>query len=561
MTRLLPVGNNPLAGLIATKEGRRLLSLKSPSFFAAHYMGLKYLPHQERWLTKSKELVDRAKRNLSKEKLLVLAPRGHGKSYLSLIHAVWRLVTDRDCTILIVSATAGQAEKRLKAIRQYLEDPKIVADWASDDMQPFQDETTSWLNNRIYLKRAGKIIDPSIEAIGIGGAVTGAHVDLIILDDVEDSTTAASEALRRRSKEWLGGTLMPILNRGGLLLTIGTRKGTNDLYGDMLKDPTTTAIVDSAIIRFPTSYSFVSERVDGRDVYTDVLIEGEEHAAVLWKEERPLKFLLMELATVGSKMFAREMQNQPVSDDDAVFHTHWIEAAQARGKDYSFGEVPEEIESLVVGIDLALNTDPTIAAKNDSDYTVLTALAVTITGDRYLIGLERFRGVSPDELYSRVIKFCKQQPFLVSEVRIEKNSFGALHALALKGRTDLPLREHHTTKRNKAEGIARVAVLLENGKVVLPNRTVEDQNRVRWLTDELLTFPFNKHDDTVMSLVIAEQAALSSGFAYNISFGDSAIEFHGTGTAKTYALEAEEVTLEGLWREISEGWVENNSDD
>lgn len=548
-----------LSRLIAQKSGRRLLSIKSPVFFATYYMGLQYLKHQDAWLEKAMLLTDSAKQRLSKEKLLVLAPRGHGKSYLSLIYAVWRLVTDRNCTILIVSATAGQAEKRLKAIRQYLEDPKIIEDWASDDLPPFQDETTSWLNNRIYVKRSGKIIDPSIEAIGIGGATTGAHVDVIILDDVEDSTTANSDALRRRSKEWLGGTLMPILNRGGLLLTIGTRKGTNDLYADMLNDPTTHAIVNSAILKFPRDYKFVIERVDGRDVVKDIVIEGEDEAEVLWPEERPLRFLLMELATVGSKMFAREMQNQPVSDDDAVFKTPWIEAAERRGASYKIGELPEGVETLVVGVDLALNTDEAIAKKNDSDYTVLTCLAATVEGDRYLVDLERFRGVTPDELYNRVVSFCKRQPALVSEVRIEKNNFGALHALALRGRSDLPLREHQTTRKSKTDGIARIAVLFENGKFILPTRTMEDKEKIKWLTDELLTFPYGKHDDCVLSLTIAEFATISGGFSYHFAMGDKVFgESPSKQDTVVYDDAAEDLSLQQIWKEISEGWTEND---
>lgn len=553
--------DNAVAQLVTHKEGRRLLSLKSPSFFAAYYMGLKYLKHQDRWLTKATELANTAKARKSKEKLLVLAPRGHGKSYLSLIHAVWRLCTDRNCTILIVSATAGQAEKRLKAIRAYLEDPKIIADWGSDDLPPFQDETTSWLTNRIYLKRDGKIIDPSVEAIGIGGAVTGAHVDIIILDDVEDSTTANSDALRRRSKEWLNGTLLPILNRGGLLLTIGTRKGSNDLYADMLADPTTYAIVDSAIIKYPTSYEFIVERQDGRDVLKDIIIEGEDEAEVLWPEERPLRFLLMELATVGSKMFAREMQNKPISDDDAVFKTEWVTAAQARGKDYSFGDVPADCESFVVGIDFALNTNPDVARRNDSDYTVLTCLAADSAGNRYLVDMERFRGLTPDEMYSRVVNFCKRQPLMVAEVRVERNSFGMLHALALKGRTDLPLREHLTTKKSKNEGIARIAVLLENGKFIFPHRTQEDKNRVRVLADELLTFPLGAHDDTVMSLSIAESALLTASFAYSFALSDKVVSDNRAGTQHEEHYDeavAEEQTLEDIWKEISEGWTDND---
>jgi hypothetical protein len=105
-----------------------------------------------------------------------------------------------------------------------------------------------------------------------------------------------------------------------------------------------------------------------------------------------------------------------------------------------------------------------------------------------------------------------------------------LHALALKGRTDLPLREHLTTKKSKNEGIARIAVLLENGKFIFPHRTQEDKNRVRVLADELLTFPLGAHDDTVMSLSIAESALLTASFAYSFALSDKVVSDNRAGT-------------------------------
>ena len=548
-----------LAQLLTTKEGRRLLSLKSPSFFASYYMGLKCLKHQDNWINTAYKLFGKAKLTKSKEKLMVLAPRGHGKSVLSLILAVWRLCTDRDCTVLIVSATAGQAEKRLKAIREYLEDPKIIADWASDDLLPFRDASTSWLNNRIYLKREGKIIDPSLEAIGIGGAITGAHVDMIILDDVEDSITAASDAMRRRSREWFGGTLMPILNRGGLMLTIGTRKGSNDLYGDMLKDPTTIAIVDQAILEWPTSYTFEMERVGGRDVVKHIHIEGEEFAKVLWPEERPLRFLLTEMATVGKQMFFREMQNSPLAGDDAVFNPDWVDQAQQRGRGLVLGKGALQVmngmlDYIVVGCDLALNLDGGKAKSSDSDYTVLIALAIMKNGDRLLLDISRFRGASPAELYMRVESFCRGLPEPPREIRVERNSFGALHVAGLRGRSDLPYREHQTTQRSKQEGLSRVATLLENGKYILPVGDSDSRGKVQPLVDELVGFPYHKHDDTVLALSIAEHAAMSS-FQHTIFIGDKQISSDGsTGDYQNYAQEAESEVLDTLWSSLRDGW-------
>ncbi len=539
--------------LVGTKEGRRLLSIKSPMFFAKYYMGLDYLPHQEKWISEAMRLMDKADRESTKEKLLVLAPRGHGKSYLALILCVWWLVTDRDKTILIVSATASQAEKRLKAVRGYLESKRIIDDWASGDLPPLRDDTTSWLNNRIYIKREGNLIDPSIEAVGIGGSITGGHIDRIILDDVEDSTTANSEAFRRRSTEWLGGTLLPILNRKGLLLTIGTRKGSNDLYGDMLRDATTTAIVDSAIKVFPRSYEFVMENRAGRDTIVDVKIEGEDEAEVLWAEGRPLRYLLTEMASMGREAFFREMQNQPISDDDSVFKPSWVGLALKKGELMSLGEMPEGVTSISVGIDLSLNTDSGHAKRVDSDYSVLIAIGVNKAGDRFLIDMDRFRGLTPDSLYGRIVGFCSRLPIAPSQVRVERNNFGALHAMALKGRTDLPIREHQTTKKSKTEGLSSLAVLLENGKMIIPSATESDKARTRPLVDELVTFPYGKHDDSVLALTIALEAVKESGFHYSVSVGG--VEISELGREITdiseYEQKIDEMNRKSIWDSVN----------
>ena len=139
--------------LIKSKEGRRALSLHSPIFFATYYMDFHYVNHQERWIDACVRLTKEAQSRNTKEKLLLLAPRDHGKSYLSILYTVWRLCTDRNATILFVSATSGQAEKRLRMVRKFLESQKVIDDWASDDLPPFRTPDTKWINTQIYLNR------------------------------------------------------------------------------------------------------------------------------------------------------------------------------------------------------------------------------------------------------------------------------------------------------------------------------------------------------------------------------------------------------------------------
>lgn len=537
--------------LINTKEGRRLLAIHSPIFFAVYYMQFDHVDHQEKWINEAVKLTKDATANYSKEKLLLLAPRDHGKSYLSIMYTVWRLCTDRNAKILFISATAGQAEKRLRLVKKFLESDRIINDWACDDMPPFKDNTTKWINTQIYLVRDQESIDPSLEAVGAGGAVTGGHFDVLVLDDVDDDKTTYSAGVRRKTRDWLSGTIQPVLTRGGFMLVVGTRKHSDDIYAHMLKDPTFNVIHDKAIIKYPEKYSFITE-VDnkGRDVIKDVQITGE--SVVLWSKQRPIEYLLKERATVGTRLFTREFQNEVQDADDQLFKNAWVDSALARGSVLGLREIPQVDKLRVVQAwDLALVSDAQKAEKNDSDYTVGITWGSDTQGNRYLLDITRFRGVTPSELYRRIETFYYKWQKHVNVVAIERNNFGQLHSLNLKTRSDIPFREHQTTNKSKNSvftGVPRLAVLFENNKVVLPSRDKDDRDTLDPLIQELTGFGVEAHDDTVLCLSIAEATIQSINFEYSVIINDKELNMFGeTVSSKGYVNEAEDLHLEKLW--------------
>ena len=539
-----------ISDLVKSVEGRRLLSLHSPMFFAVYYMGFEFVSHQEKWINECVRLTKLAQEHNSKEKLLLLAPRDHGKSYLSILYTVWRLCTDRNAKILFVSATSGQAEKRLRLVKTYLESEAVIADWASGDLPPFRTPSTKWINTQIYLNRDVESIDPSLEAVGAGGAVTGGHFDVLVLDDVDDDKTTYTAGVRRKTREWLSGTIQPVLTRGGVMLVVGTRKHADDIYAHMIKDPTFNLIHDRAIIKMPDSYQFVTE-VDrtGRDVIKDITVQGEHE--VLWSKHRPIEYLLKERATVGSRLFTREFQNEVQDADDAMFKTDWIDAALMRGRTLGLREMPPADKLRVVQAwDLALVTDPTKAEKNDSDFTVGICWASDEAGHRYLLDFARFRGVSPHELYRRIELFYERWRQYVTVVAVEKNNFGQLHTLSLKQRSDLPLREHQTTARSKSSaltGVPRLTVLFENDKITLPARDKDDRDALEPLITELQGYGVEAHDDTVLALSIAEATLQATSFEYSVSFGES-VQLDMWGDNVTgWERDAEDAHMMKLW--------------
>ena len=542
--------------LLSTPAGRRLLARYSPEFFNTYYLGWSVPKHQVNWLEQMEDLYKTARRNNSKEKLLLLSPRDHGKTFAITSFIIRQLCLNRNLKFLLISATAGQAEKRVRMIKSLLLSDKITEDWASNGMPAFKTAEDKWISTQIYLNRDTPSVDPTLEAIGAGGAITGAHVDFIILDDVEDDRTVYSASLRAKTRDWLRGTIQPVLSKKGMMIVVGTRKNGDDLYHHMLEDPTFHVINDPAIVKWPDSYEFITE-IDkkGREVITGVDVKGDYE--VLWPEERPIEYLLKELRAVGEALFFRELQNQPISSSDQIFKSEWIDSAQFRGKDYSFKSPPRLNDlTIVQGYDLSLVFDPTKAKKNDSDYTVGITWGKDKDGNRWILDIYRERGITPQQLKDAIVRNYNKWNGHVKLIYMERNAFGALHLLDLQTETDLPIKGHLTTAKNSMKGnINMLSLLFENGKVIIPSATVADDDITSPLIGELVSWPAGKHDDMISALMIAEYAMRDPAinFKHNFSFddkdpvvGESAVP----SSFDEYKQEAEREHNEKLWDDI-----------
>ena len=555
-----------VAELLATSEGRRALSIQSPVFFDTYYCGMRFAKHREVWLETFHKTMHDAKERNKKNKLMVLAPRDHGKTEAGVSVALRTICLNRNVRILWICESSTQAEKRMRRVKSLLESDLITGDWCSaeeDGYGPFRKtDNDRWMSTQVYVHRSLQSVDPTLEAVGANSSVTGGHFDLIIADDLEDDRTVYSASQRKKTRDWFRGTISPMLSVGGTMVVIGTRKHHDDLYSHIIGDPTFRIMQDKAISRWPDSYKFLMEKDQyNREVITGVKIDGD--ADVLWKEERPIEYLLQERQSVGSRLFAREFQNEVQDDSAAAFRMEWLETAKSKGKEFSLYKIPD-IEGLdiVQGWDLALVTDSEAAENRDTDFTVGVTWGRDPEGNRYLLGLCRRRGLSQAQLQAVVVQEYLRFNSRPRIVAVEKNNFGELHFMGLQRSTDLPLKPHLTTGKNKADpwdGVPSLSVLFENGKVILPTGDLESRDAIKPLVDELWGLGRERHDDTVMALWIAETVLRKNSFVYQVSFCEG-VEFEGVADERAIgsdggealaidpvAKEAQDKHLEGMW--------------
>ena len=165
-------------------------------------------------------------------------PRDHGKTELFTLSFPLRLIClNPDIRILIVKNTKAAAMKAISVIKTQLESnqrikafyaphwmDKVGVDDISNADHGDTEGQSTWGADKIYVKRNIVSQDPTVEGVGVGGAITGGHYDIIILDDVEDPARLKTDEAYEDQVEWYAGTIVQLREPWTKLVVVGTFK-------------------------------------------------------------------------------------------------------------------------------------------------------------------------------------------------------------------------------------------------------------------------------------------------------------------------------------------------
>jgi hypothetical protein len=169
----------------------------------------------------------------------ILVWRGAGKSTMgTTTQCIFQLIKDRDRRILLASKTQGNAIGFLKEIKGHFETNEKLKEIFGNFVG-----TSQWADDAIEVSgRTKPHKEPSINTVGVGGAVASKHYDIIIADDLVDEENSRTKHQRDKMTDWYYKVLLPTLNPPsstdrfvGCLWVIGTRYHYEDQYGRLLK--------------------------------------------------------------------------------------------------------------------------------------------------------------------------------------------------------------------------------------------------------------------------------------------------------------------------------------
>jgi hypothetical protein len=168
------------------------------------------------------------KKNISNA--LIIMPRGSLKSSIcSIAFPIWRLINDWNKRILIDSATYDLSTQILAAIAQHLESEAFTSIFgvarSKDD----------WSSKSLTINQRTKILkESSLVASGVGSPKTGAHYDIIIMDDLNNEKNSATVELRDKVFKHYQMNYA-ILDPGGDTVVVATRYSSDDIPGRVLE--------------------------------------------------------------------------------------------------------------------------------------------------------------------------------------------------------------------------------------------------------------------------------------------------------------------------------------
>jgi hypothetical protein len=496
---------------------RATLMSKSVAYFASEMLrGPSGPPYNGKWIAGAHHL-EWDDILLSNKRACVLAARDHGKSFFfSFAFPIWRLAFFPKVKIAIFSATLDQAIRILADIREELEEnPKLQ--WllpAGHQEGAGRGAKSTWKGTQLTTSNGGKII-----ARGFGTKVRGTHPDDVICDDVLNDEDAWSPLIRSRHIEYYFSAISNLPVPGGRILTVGTPFAGDDLYANLAENKR------YAFRKFPAL---------------------NEDGTPLWPDRYSKEELEAKQEEIGSLRFTREFKVEPMSDETSLFPDRLFRGDPVEqktvclGSSYSFWR-KLGIHSFYVGVDLALS------AEAGADWTVIFVLGVDVSGNRWIIDVQREKGLAYHQQLSLI--FAVGKKYDPDFIFIEANQMQRIFSDELIRQSDLPIVKFTTSGNKKNEGtpkagsvvrnkhtleggVPSLRVILENKKIRIPlgdersvvmmEKWINEMKHFQYVNGELKGV--SEKDDMVMAFWIAEQAAGAGGFSFSTGDEDEAAE-------------------------------------
>jgi len=498
--------------------------------FSEEYLESMVFPHHQSWV----DVVENKEPTFihpsmtyeagSPRRLLINVPPEHAKStVLTVNYATYRIAMNPNVQIVIVSQTQTRAKEFLYSIKQRLTEPQWTKlQTVYGPAEGWKATADQWRDDRIYVKRESERKDPTVQAIGMGQQIYGARADLIILDDVITTSNAHEW---EKQLNWLQKMVITRLGATGMLLIVGTRVSSIDLYKE-LRNPEHWSGGKSPFtyLAMPAVLEFAEKKEDWKCLWekSDRPWEGAEGELAI-PDENGLypKWdgiqLFERRSEVGPNTWALVYQQQDI-EEDAIFSPLHVNSSTSKIRrvgpiDPKKPGHPKHPDSMY----LVMGLDPAMSGRTGA---IMMAVDKQ-TNMRYILDVYNMVDPTPGKIQALMEDWVHR--YHPNELRIEINAHQKSYALDENLRMWLAsqgvaMRSHFTGK-NKWDvsfGVAGMSMLFgtsannkHDGNNLIELPTHENNEHVKALINQLITWKAETKGptDLVMALWFCELRA------------------------------------------------------
>jgi hypothetical protein len=334
-----------------------LLAQTSMKYFTCKILNMKWPIHYGDW----EDLI------LNNDRLLIQAPRGHGKSmFWSIAYPLWRVIRGKR-EILLISYSEDQCRKLIRDIRQTIESNDYLAPLRPTTKEIWGTDQLSFANGSF------------ISGLGFGTSSRGRHPDDIIVDDPLKDLGGMTDEDQERA---YFGVITGMAMEKTKLVTVGTPVN----FGDLL------------------------EKLETNEAYTKwkkpALQNGKALFPYLWSEQA----LALKRKEMGPINFAREYLLQRIDPATQPFKKQF---------ETLYTQMPDGMRwaRKVTFCDPAYSND-------DGDYTAIVTVGFTHGNQAWVLEAKGIRREDPGEIIKELLQtLVHQKPDVLG---IEKRKGQAL---------------------------------------------------------------------------------------------------------------------------------------
>lgn len=388
--------------------------------------------------------------------------------------------------IALISNTVEQAQDLLRQTRVNIEDNERVKE-VFPHLRPSSRPGDAWGQNQLTVERSTIAKNPSLRAYGVfGGKITGARIDVILLDDVLDFENTRTEEQRKKMLEWFDSSVFTRATKNACIYSIGTPWHPEDFLHELEKRP------GFACKRYSAVKNPNADPADWRPI---------------WPVQWPAQRLRDKRDNMIETTFVRKYLCQARMDATSRFKGEWMETMNRLGKGMTFWDEAPLAQGGVRELQCFTGVDFGIGQGEEHALTVMFTIALRDDSRRLVVNIESGRWQAP-EIVHRIKSTYRRYN---STIFVESN--GAQKWISQFMEDDgFPVETFTTGSKNKWSeefGVESVAVEMRSRMWVMPSGTAGDNVHPEgeaWQRECLNFNPTEHTGDRLMASWFAREA-------------------------------------------------------